>query len=436
MTSFTDIAQSILADAKKLDEHTTTQGLGSVSFENDCLSNLSPDLEDCRKSLVNATQRLKQLALGPVGLLLETLFLVSLSSFWSDAANKVGKFNDLLSLRFIYHYNIPQYIPLDGSIQYSEIARASGLDEVLLRRFMQAAMVNRVFSEPQLGHVQHTAVSRLLKEDPEAMDTVGFLLEDLAPASTKVIEAFKKWPGSGEPNETGFNIENNNTKDPFYLELAKTPERSRRFGGGMQFMTRGTLYDIGHLVKGYDWKALDKVGGTVVDIGGGHGGVSRALAGQTDRLHFIVQDLPGTVKEGESLLPSELKDRVEFMAHDFLTEQPVKNADVYFFRFILHNWSDHYCARILRNLLPAMKDGSKVVIYEFLLPEMANTAWTEKQGRNLDMIQALGWNSLERTTSDWKSLFASVDARFKFLGTRTPERSSVSLVEAVFKPLL
>lgn len=55
--------------------------------------------------------------------------------------------------------------------------------------------------------------------------------------------------------------------------------------------------------------------------------------------------------------------------------------------------------------------------------------------RNLDMIQATGWNSLERTTSDWEKLFASVDPRYRFLGTRTPERSSVSLIEAEFRQL-
>lgn len=106
------------------------------------------------------------------------------------------------------------------------------------------------------------------------MDAVGFLVEDLAPASLKVIEAQQKWPNSAEPNETGFNIENN-TDESFYLELAKTPERSRRFGGGMRFMTRGSLYDLSHLVNGWDWPAIEAAGGTVVDCGGGHGGVSK-----------------------------------------------------------------------------------------------------------------------------------------------------------------
>ena len=49
------------------------------------------------------------------------------------------------------------------------------------------------------------------------------------------------------------------------------------------------------------------------------------------------------------------------------------------------------------------------------------------------MIQATGWNSLERTTSDWEKLFASVDPRYHFCGTRTPEGSSVALIEAEFK---
>lgn len=51
---------------------------------------------------------------------------------------------------------------------------------------------------------------------------------------------------------------------------------------------------------------------------------------------------------------------------------------------------------------------------------------------NMDMIQAIGWNSVERTASDWKRLFSSVDNRLEFVGTRTPAGCSVSLIEAEF----
>lgn len=49
------------------------------------------------------------------------------------------------------------------------------------------------------------------------------------------------------------------------------------------------------------------------------------------------------------------------------------------------------------------------------------------------MIQATGWNSLERTASDWHRLFTSISKEYHFLGTRTPKGSAVSLIEARFE---
>jgi len=56
------------------------------------------------------------------------------------------------------------------------------------------------------------------------------------------------------------------------------------------------------------------------------------------------------------------------MAYDFLTEQPVSGAAVYFFRWIFHNWSDKYCIQILRNHIPALKPGAKIIINDNVLP--------------------------------------------------------------------
>lgn len=68
-------------------------------------------------------------------------------------------------------------------------------------------------------------------------------------------------------------------------------------------------------------------------------------------------------------MPSDLDGRVSFMAHNFLTEQPTHGADVYFFRWIFHNWSDKYCIQILKNLIPALKPGAKIVINDNVLPQ-------------------------------------------------------------------
>lgn len=92
-----------------------------------------------------------------------------------------------------------------------------------------------------------------------------------------------------------------------------------------------------------------------------------------------MQDLPKTVADGPSSIPVEFKDRIDFQAHDFYTAQPVKDADVYFFRWICHNQSDKYGVVMLQALIPALKKGARIIINDNCLPK-PNTAdpWDEK----------------------------------------------------------
>ena len=57
------------------------------------------------------------------------------------------------------------------------------------------------------------------------------------------------------------------------------------------------------------------------------------------------------------------------MEYDFLTPQPVKEADIYLLRWILYDWSDKYCVKILQNLTPALRKGAKVVINDICIPQ-------------------------------------------------------------------
>jgi hypothetical protein len=84
------------------------------------------------------------------------------------------------------------------------------------------------------------------------------------------------------------------------------------------------------------------------------------------------------VAAGEALLPAELKPRIDFVAHDFFTEQPVRGADIYIFKWIMHNWSDKYCLRILRALVPALKTGAKVLLFEYVLHDEPDSKWSTK----------------------------------------------------------
>lgn len=125
-------------------------------------------------------------------------------------------------------------------------------------------------------------------------------------------------------------------------------------------------------------------------IGGSHGFVCILLATTFPDIRCVVQDLPEVVAAGASKLPPALMNRVNFMAHDFLTEQPVKNADVYYFRWIFHNWSDKYCVQILRNLIPALKPGAIILINDNCLPEPNTLSlWPEERIRCVNFLSFL-----------------------------------------------
>lgn len=218
-----------------------------------------------------------------------------------------------------------------------------------------------------------------------------------------------------------------------FATLGKDPTRAKRFGGGMQSLTGGEGYELSYLLDSYDWASLDAISGTIVDIGGSHGFVCIELAHRFPNLQFIVQDLPRTVASAPSL-PPEIARRITFMAHDFHTAQPVKNADVYLFRWIFHNHSDKYAVGMLRQLIPALKRGARVVINDHVLRGVGEESlYDERIMRTMDLVMLSLLNARERTEAEFEALFGEADGRFAFRGARRVEGCRMSVVEAVWE---
>lgn len=135
-------------------------------------------------------------------------------------------------------------------------------------------------------------------------------------------------------------------------------------------------YNASHVVNNYDWESLGPV--KMVDVGGGTGHVTMELVRHFPNLSVIVQDMENMVEEANTIIPAELKDRFKFMVQDMFAPQSVE-ADVYFFRWIFHNWSEKYCTSILKALIPALKPGARIIINETCMPEPGGIShWREK----------------------------------------------------------
>lgn len=154
-----------------------------------------------------------------------------------------------------------------------------------------------------------------------------------------------------------------------------------------------------------------------VDVGGGYGQRSIALKKDFPELSgkILVQDLPMFIDTAPTV------DGIEFKAHDFFTEQPVKGkghgrisiyaaranlnsgAKAYYIRQCLHDWPDDACVKILSMLKPALKSGySKVLIHELIVPETGASTWVSVQDVNMMSLCGLA----ERSERDWHEIIA------------------------------
>ena len=327
-------------------------------------------------------------------------------------------------------------MPVDGTASYADIAGKTGLDEDLVFRFVRAAMSNRIFAEDSATSlVRHTAISRMLATKPGFGDALGLQLAELGPAGSQVTAAWEKWGQSAsEPNQVAFSLANNTDLSTFQV-LGKNPPRAKRFGGAMHFYTDDDAWNLRHLIAAFDWPALDQPGALLIDVGGGMGQVSQVLARNTKNVHFLVEDLPHVVPNATKALPTDLKDRLSFTVQDFLQPQAVgKTADAILLRWVLHNWHDVYCAQILRALIPVLKSGTKILIYEYVLDDAPVLDQAGRFGLQLDMIMLACYNARERTAAQFQKFLTAADPRFVLTGVHRPAGSTMSLIEVTWTP--
>ncbi|THC88441.1 hypothetical protein EYZ11_012113 [Aspergillus tanneri] len=402
-----ELAATISDAAAHIDEFLKSRNLPYPSFEPNAPLSLPEELGDARDAVLDGTSELYDLLVGQV------------------EAFVAGSPGNMMSLNVIRRFDIANSFAPDEEMTFAQIAELTGLSEVTVRHVLRHAMTLRVFREPRKGVVAHTARSVLMRNTDRA-NFIAVSIEEISLASLLTAEAFARWPTSEEPNQTGFSLAHGTDRSAYEI-LQDDPARAVRFASAMSIFTSGKGYAASHVVHGYDWGSLGA--GSVVDIGGSRGHIAVAIASQFPSLTFIVQDLPSTVAGAEAELPPEMARRVTFMAHDFFESQPIV-ADAYFLRWIFHNWSDKYCTKLLRALIPALRPGTRVIVNDICLPEPGSIALCkEKELRIMNLSMMSVFNARERDADEWRDLFHRADPRFRFVGIRQPQGSHLALIE-------
>ena len=252
----------------------------------------------------------------------------------------------------------------------------------------------------------------------------------------------------------GFALANGNLS--LYNLIGTSPDRAARFAKGMRAYSSGPAFSANHLISTcHTLFASLPTDAIFVDVGGGSGHISQALAQAFPQLWFIVQDLPATIATSlRSVQPNSNTGPLEvglaaprsgpkivFASHDFFTPQPVSGAAVYYLRWILHNWGHDHSVAILRNLIPALVPGSRILINDYVLdgwvsPAAVGTMPMSKRrlasAMDIGMQQLL--NARERTESDWATLLQDADESFKWQSVKRPEGSALAIIEILWQP--
>ncbi|XP_061366005.1 isoflavone 7-O-methyltransferase-like [Gastrolobium bilobum] len=137
----------------------------------------------------------------------------------------------------------------------------------------------------------------------------------------------------------------------------------------------------------------------IVDVGGGTGTTAKLISETFPYLKFIVFDRPQVVEN----LPGS--NNLTYVGGDMF--QSIPKADAVLLKWILHNWTDNDCRKILEKCKEAISnDGKrgKVILIDIVINEKRDEHEITQTKLLMDVAMAC-LNGKERTEEEWKKLF-------------------------------
>lgn len=162
----------------------------------------------------------------------------------------------------------------------------------------------------------------------------------------------------------------------------------------------------------------------VVDLGGGHGALLRAVLAAHPHIQGILYDLPAMIAgAAHRFEQAKCLDRCNLIGGDFLKWVPV-GADAYVLKNILHDWDDERARTIVNNCRRAIRVDGRLLLIESVLPEdnMPSPA------KIVDMTMLVIVGGAERTEAEYRSLLR--ECRFDVTRIMTAT-SGLNIIEAV-----
>lgn len=423
------------------------------------LSFLKPDALGARGDLIGSAEKIIRLAKGPQGCLASYADMVCfpptliLAQRIPNTDNTQGV--EMGTIQVLIQLGVPDKVPLQDSITYEGLAAMIPISSELLQRMVRLAALAGFLVEDESSAVRHSAMSAVFLCDPSMGDTSRMFFDI-------DMRAYSFFGDSVRRDPTGLNIRDGPTALAFqqgsgdhvtrptiWEIMESNPVQSARFHATMQALGAFPSHLLRHVLTAFDWSKIR----TLVDVihllrvrstwanffcstqvGGSLGGVARVIAQEFPGIQITVQDLADVVDKGRSSLRADLcAERISFQAHDIFHKQETI-ADAYLLRQILHDWPDEDAERIIRNLMPAMRPGARILVMDVIVPQPGTASpYMEKFIRTYDVSMFSMFSGKERTVEQLRDIVERCDGRLRFEGISCPPGSAASLLSWVLR---
>ena len=301
-----------------------------------------------------------------------------------------------------------------GPRSAGEIADTVGVAPRPMYRLLRALADAGVFAQQADGRIRLNPAAELLREDgADSMWAVAIMLGE---------EQDRCWGDLLETLRTGEPAFERLFGRPIFDYLAARPEQARIFDAAMTgFSGRETRA----ILDAYDLSGV----GTLADIGGGAGSKLAGILRGHPTLRGLLFDLPHVVERARPMLEAAgLSERCDVQGGDFFERAPA-GADIYMLGHIIHDWDDARAGRILDNFRRAMSSGARLLLVEYVLPDVDELVGRRGvEGNWLDLHMMVAAGGLERTEAEYRRLFAAHGFR---LTRVVPTAGDVSVIEGV-----
>ncbi|KAI0409172.1 S-adenosyl-L-methionine-dependent methyltransferase [Xylaria palmicola] len=308
----------------------------------------------------------------------------------------------------------------------AELAEKTRIDPALQRRLLRYYQSFGIVSQPGDDEYGANNITRALVS-LGGRSALPFIFSAIAPAVNALPQFLRE---NGYANLTDPALipwyRAHGTAAPVFGWISERPDVLRSFMGWMAGQRDGlpTFLSVVDLEAEFA-RGADASTPVFVDVGGSMGHQCAAVRRRYPDLvgRVVLQDLPETIEKVKaSPLPGFAG--AEVMAHDFFTPQPLRGARAYYLRNVLHDWPDHKCVEILRNIRPAMTAESRILVDEMILPKK-DAPWRAAQQ---DFIMGTCVAAQERTRDEWLALFDRAGLKVERLWKYTEELSDYLIV--------